>query len=237
MLSRIPSSTEATALTGIATCLRPHRWPSLSRTWVTAWSPRFTMKPSTCPISPSTACTRSCRSTSVSPSGMAWLTTMGRPAPRIRPEPGLLIPKSTGMPRPGTTTGSPLGSLSPVTSTSSAGSNSPNSASVQRSLISPGAASASSTGTSRPAPFLCLGSTTRWVTVPAAGSRIVRLTTPQNPSVQLAFAPSANSAGITAPFPRNAPRPSRHRKHTAVITRRGRRPCGRSPPPGYPRHR
>jgi hypothetical protein len=31
MFSRIPSSIEATALTGMATCLRPHRWPSSSR--------------------------------------------------------------------------------------------------------------------------------------------------------------------------------------------------------------
>ena len=59
MFSRIPASTDATALTGMATCLRPHRWPSMSRTWVTFWSAGSTTNPSTCPIWPSTACTLS----------------------------------------------------------------------------------------------------------------------------------------------------------------------------------
>ena len=87
MLSRIPASTDATALTGMATCLRPHRWPSLSRTWVTFWSAGSTTNPSTCPMWPSTACTLSWRSTSISPSGTACSTTSGEPC-RPHPMPG-----------------------------------------------------------------------------------------------------------------------------------------------------
>ena len=124
----------------------------------------------------------------------------GSLVPRLRPEAGPTIPKPPGVPNPGIATGWPLPSYPPpsTTSTSSAGSNPSNSARVQRSLISPAVASTSSTGTRRPFSLRCRGSTTRWVIVPAAGSTIVRLTTPQNPSVQLAFAPRENRVRMTA---------------------------------------
>src|SRR6266704_6266427 len=63
MLSRIPSSTPVTALIGIATSLRAHKCPSWRSTWVTWWLRGSMTSPSTCPISPSVAWTRSPRRT------------------------------------------------------------------------------------------------------------------------------------------------------------------------------
>ena len=37
ILSWMPSLVLATALIGMATSLRPHRWPSCNSTWVTWW--------------------------------------------------------------------------------------------------------------------------------------------------------------------------------------------------------
>ena len=76
MLSRNPSAlTSATADRGMNTVLRLSRCPSRSSTEVTRPLPASTTNPSTCPMSPSVACTRSPRYTSSSPGSLSGMTS------------------------------------------------------------------------------------------------------------------------------------------------------------------
>src|SRR5215469_11860758 len=77
---------------------------------------------------------------------------------------------------------------------SSAGSSDSNSATVHRSLTSPGEASTSRTGTSLLSTCWWCGSTTMWVTAGTTGSTTTRSTVPAGPSVQVAWAPIATGS-------------------------------------------
>src|SRR3954447_26003354 len=91
--------------------------------------------------------------------------------------------------------------MSSMKSVSSASSSCSNSASVQRRSSCSLVASTRSRGTSRPSPWRCFGSTTRWVTLRATGSTTTRSTSPQIPSLQLTSTPIVNFVPAMATFP------------------------------------
>src|ERR1019366_6943596 len=85
---------------------------------------------------------------------------------------------------------------------SSARSSASNSANVQVSFTESAEASTRSSGTSRPRPTRCLGSTTRCVTSRVTGLTTTRISAPQSPSRQLTSTPIVNcvaSAMVTLP--------------------------------------
>ena len=107
-----------------------------------------------------------------------------------------------------------------------------NSAIVQSSLTSAGAASTRRSGTSRPGPCRCGGSTTRSVTDRATGSTTTRVTLPQTPSLQLTSAPIVTS--VASAMTRLPPLPTVARTVASAVAPTPNRRCSLSSTAAHP---